>query len=111
VYQTRNGQFEGAKQRAARAVGVVFGLERGAAIRALGVARQIPINLLLQQFLLDEFEELFRLSERQAEMLNAAAVLFQRHDIGHSLFTAIIVAQDELEFDTHGGAPPGGMGR
>jgi hypothetical protein len=68
--------------------------------------RQREQGLLLQQFLLDEFEELFRLSERQAEILNAVAVLFQRHDIGHSLFTAIIVAQDELAFDTHGGAPP-----
>ena len=74
------------------------------------MARQILLNLLLQPCLLDEFEELFRLSERQAEMLNAMAVLFQRHDIGHGLFTAIIVAQNELEFDTYGEAPPGGMG-
>ena len=104
------GEFESAKQGAKRAVGRAFSLERRTTIWALGAALQIVINLLAQQFLLDAFEALFGLSKRQAEMFNALAVLFQRHDIGYSLFTAIIVAQDELEFDTHGGAPPGGMG-
>jgi hypothetical protein len=64
----------------------------------------------LQEFFLDEFEELFGLGEGQAEMLNAVAVFFQRHDISYGFFTAIIAAQDELEFDAHGWAPPGGMG-
>jgi hypothetical protein len=70
----------------------------------------IPCNLLLQQLFLDELEELFGLSESQAEMLNVVVVLVPRDDISNSLFTAVIAAQDELEFDTHDWAPLGGMG-
>jgi hypothetical protein len=40
-------------------------------------------------------------------MLDAAMVLLQGDDIGDSFFLAIIAAQDELEFDTYDGAPPG----
>jgi hypothetical protein len=72
------------------------------------VGFQIPIDLLLQQFSLNELEELFGVGLGQAEMLNAVVVLLPGDDIGHGLFTAITVAQDELEFDTHGRSPPGG---
>jgi hypothetical protein len=58
-------------------------------------------------FFLEELEKLFGLGEGQPEMLKAVEVLLQRDDLGHGLFTAIIAAQDELEFDTHGWAPAG----
>ena len=61
----------------------------------------------MRPLVLDAFEELFGLSERQAEMLKAVAVFVQRDDVGHGFFTVIIAAQDELEFHTHGEAPPG----
>jgi hypothetical protein len=69
------------------------------------------LTMPLQEFFLDELEELFGLGEGQAEMLNAVVVLVPRDDISHGPFTAIIAAQDELEFDAHGGAPPGRMDR
>jgi len=40
-------------------------------------------------------------------VLEALAILLQGDDIGDGLFLAIIAAQDELEFHTHDGAPPG----
>jgi hypothetical protein len=35
-------------------------------------------------------------------MLKAVAVLVQGDEVSHGLFSAIIVAQDKLEFDAHG---------
>jgi hypothetical protein len=56
----------------------------------------------LQQVFLDRVEELFGLSEGQAEMLDALGILLQSDDVGDGFFLAIIAAQDELEFDAHG---------
>jgi hypothetical protein len=109
--ETWTGQLEGPKQGAERAIGIVFGLERGATIRALAVGVQIPRNLLFQQCFLDAFEELFGLGESQPEMLNTVGILLQSDNVGHRFFTAIIAVQDQLQFDAHGWAPPGGMGR
>jgi hypothetical protein len=43
----------------------------------------------------------------QAQMLDALGVLLQCDDVGDSFFLAIIAAEDELQFHTPGGAPPG----
>jgi hypothetical protein len=40
-------------------------------------------------------------------MLEASVVFVQGDDIGDGCFLAIIAAQDELEFDTHGRTPLG----
>jgi len=61
----------------------------------------------LERAVLDGVEELLRLRERQAEMLDASVVFLQGDDIGDGFFMTIIAAHDELEFHTHGGAPPG----
>ena len=37
--------------------------------------------------------------------------LLQGDDIGDGFFLTIIVAHDELQFDTHGRASPGSSGR
>ena len=70
-----------------------------------------PIPLVLQQVFLDRVEELFSLSEGQAQMLDALRVLLQGNDISDGFFLAIIGAHDELEFDAHGRAPLGLSGR
>jgi hypothetical protein len=56
------------------------------------VALQILIILVVQELLLDELEKLFGLAQSQTEMFNPVAVFFQRHDLGHRLFMAIIAA-------------------
>jgi hypothetical protein len=43
-------------------------------------------------------------------MINEVVVFLPRDNIGHGLFTATIVAQDELEFDAYGRTPPERMG-
>src|SRR5262245_39711093 len=52
-------------------------------------------------------QELFGLSEGQAQMRNVLGVLLQGDDVGDGFFLAIIVAHNELEFDAHGRAPLG----
>jgi hypothetical protein len=67
----------------------------------------------LEHAVLDGGEELLRLYERQAQMLNACGVLLQGDEVGYRFFTAIIAAQDQLQFDVHGecssGLSGGGM--
>jgi hypothetical protein len=73
------------------------------------VRGQKGVHLVCKYALLDGGEELFCLRERQAQVLNALGVLLPGDDVGHSFFTAIIGAQDELQFDAHGEAPPVGV--
>jgi hypothetical protein len=84
-----------------------FDLEGGATVLARGARVEKRVNLSLQHVLLDGVEELLRLGERQAQMLDASVVSLQDDDIGGGFFMAIIAAHDELEFHTHGGVPPG----
>ena len=77
-------------------------LERSATGLAVRVRGQKCVNLLLKHALLESGEELFRFNERQAQVLDALAVLLQGDDVGHGFFTAIIGAHDELKFDMHG---------
>jgi hypothetical protein len=56
---------------------------------------------------LNGVEELFGFRECQAQIFEAIAVLLQGDESSDGFFTALIGAQDELEFYTHGGAPPG----
>jgi hypothetical protein len=60
------------------------------------------MDLMLQHALLDDFEQLLRLRERQAQVLKAAVVFLQGNDISDGFFLAIIVANNELQFDAHG---------
>src|SRR5712691_3358040 len=84
-----------------------FHLEWDAAVLARGARVEKRVHLSLEHALLDGFEELLRLRERQAQVLDALGVLLQGDDIGDGFFLIIIAAHDELEFHTHGGAPPG----
>ena len=86
---------------------IAFGFEGSVAVRAGCACVEKGLNLVLQQVVLESVQELFRLRERQAQMLNALVVFLQGDDIGDGFFLAIIAAHDELEFHTHGGAPPG----
>ena len=43
-------------------------------------------------------------------MLNASVVFLQGDDIGDGFFVAIIITNNELKFDAHGGASPGSHG-
>jgi hypothetical protein len=69
--------------------------------------------LVVQQAFLDRGEELFGLLERQPQMLDALGVLLQGDEVCHGFFTAIIAAQNQLQFDVHGegssGSGGGGM--
>src|SRR5229473_6847820 len=62
----------------------------------------MPQSLHVEHALLDGFEELLRLRERQAQMLDALGVLLHGDDIGDGFFMAIIAAHDQLQFDAHG---------
>jgi hypothetical protein len=44
-------------------------------------------------------------------MFDALVVLGEGDDIGDGFFLALIVADDQLEFDTHRRASPGSSGR
>jgi hypothetical protein len=91
-----------------RGIGLIaFHLQGGTAVLARGAWVEKRGNLSLKHAVLDGVEELLRLRERQTQMLDAAVVFLQGDDIGDSFFLAIIAAQDELEFDTHGRTPPG----
>jgi hypothetical protein len=79
----------------------------GAAVLARGARIEKHGNLSLEHVVLEGVEELLRLRERQAQMLDASMVFFQGDDISEGFFMAIIAAHDELEFHTHGGAPSG----
>jgi hypothetical protein len=91
------------KQGAERAGMGAFNLQWGAAVLASGARTENRGNLSLEHTVLDDFEELLRLRERQAEMLDASVVFLQGNDIGDGFFMALIAAHDELEFHTHGG--------
>jgi hypothetical protein len=52
-----------------------------------------------------------RFSQCQAQMLETCVVLFQDDDVGDGGFMAIIITNDELQFDAHGGASLGLGGR
>ena len=56
------------------------------------------MDLVLQHAMLDDFEELLRLRERQAQMLKAAVVFLQGDDISDGFFLAIIITKYELQF-------------
>jgi hypothetical protein len=66
------------------------------------VRGQKRVNLLLEQALLDDGEELFGFSERQAQVFDALGVFRQGEHIRHGFFTAIVSAHDELNFAVHG---------
>jgi len=84
-----------------------FGFEESTAVRAGRAPVEKRLNLMVQQAFLDRGEELFGLPECQAQMLDTLGVLLQGDDVSDGFFLAIIAAQDELEFDAHGRAPPG----
>ena len=86
---------------------IAFDLAWGTAVCAGRVRRKKRFNLLLQHAVLDGGEELCGCLERQTEMRRACGVLLQGDEVCHRFFTAIIAAHDELDFDTHGRAPPG----
>jgi hypothetical protein len=86
---------------------IAFDLQRDAAVWAGCAHVEKRINLLLKQVFLDGIQELFGLPACQTQMLDALGVFLQGDDVGNGFFMAIIAAHDELEFDTHGRAPPG----
>jgi hypothetical protein len=90
---------------------IAFGFEGSAAVRAGRAPIEKRLHLVVQQAFLDRGEELFGLPECQAQMLDALRVLLQGNDVSNGFFLAIIAAHDELEFDAHGRAPPGLIGR
>ena len=108
--EPRAGQFAGAKQGAERAALVAFDLEGRAAVWQVEHASRNASTWSLQQAFLDGVEELFGLLERQAQMLDTLVVFLQGDNVGDGFFLAIIVAHDELQFHTHGGASPGSGG-
>jgi hypothetical protein len=63
-------------------------------------------GLLLQEVLLKGFAELFRISQGQAEMPDVLARLLQDDHVGKGFFVAIVITDDELHFNLHGGFPP-----
>jgi hypothetical protein len=56
----------------------------------------------VRQVLLEGLEDLFRVNERQAEVLEAFAVLLQDHHIGKGFFMALVVAHNELDLSFMG---------
>jgi hypothetical protein len=105
------GELEGAKQGAEWAALVGFHLAWRAAVWTGRAGSEKRVDLSLQQAVLDGFEELFGFLESQAQMFDALAVLLQGDNIGDGGFMAIIISNNELQFDTHGGASPGSGGR
>ena len=65
-------------------------------------------DLLLEEVPLEGAEELFGLGQTQPEMLDALVVLVEGDDIGDGFFLTVIVTDDELQFDAHSRASPGG---
>ena len=90
---------------------IAFDLQRRAAVLPRGARIEKCVDLSLEHALLDGGEELLRLRKRQAHMLNASVVVLQGDDIGNGFFVAIIITNNALKFDAHGGASPGSHGR
>ena len=82
---------------------VAFDYERSAAGRAGRACVQKRVPLALEQAFLDGVKALFGLLKRQAQMRKAAVVFLQGDDIGDGFFLAIIITQNALQFDAHGG--------
>jgi hypothetical protein len=99
--EPRTGELEGAKQGAERARMEAFDFQWGAAVFARGARVEKRINLALEHTVLDGGEELLRLGERQAQMLNTSVVFLQDDEIGDGFFLAIIITKNELQFDAH----------
>jgi hypothetical protein len=110
MLQPRAGQLAGAKQGAKRAARVGLHLKRSTAVRTSRARVEKGVDLLLQQLSLKGAEELFGLRQRQTEVLDALGGLVEGDHIGDGFFMALIVTDDELEFDTHR-APPGSRNR
>jgi hypothetical protein len=49
----------------------------------------------------------FGSGQGQAELLDTLVIFVEGDDIGDGFWLALIVADDELEFDAHTGASPG----
>jgi hypothetical protein len=61
------------------------------------------VNLLLEEVALEGAEELCGLGQGHPERLDTSVVLVAGDHIGDGLFSTLIAAQDELQFDTHTG--------
>jgi hypothetical protein len=79
--------------------------EGSAAVWAGRAPVEKRLSLALQPAFLARGAERFGLPECQAHVLAALGVLRQGADVSAGFVLAVIAAQDELEFHTHGGAP------
>jgi hypothetical protein len=86
---------------------IAFGFEGGAAVRTGRAPVEKCLHLVLQEAFLERVEELFGLPEDQTQMLDTLSILLQGDDVSGGVFLAILGADDELQFDAHGRAPPG----
>jgi hypothetical protein len=89
---------------------IAFDLEGSTAVWTRRARVEKRVHLSLEHAVLDGFEELLRLRERQTQMLKASRVFLQGDDIGDGFFLAIIITNDKWQFDVQGGCSSGSGG-
>jgi hypothetical protein len=102
MIQPRTGEGDCAKERVEGARVELFDAERLSAVGTLGMSGDQGGRLPLQEVLLKRGEELFRFSQRQAEVLDTLAHLIEDHHLMPGLFLIILCTHDELYLEPRG---------